>query len=80
MSDEAFHHVDREWLKSITLEKIQHQSLQTNELDYSIQVPTQDQRIPRRSRASWQRMEFGGIDPGTLPIDDSGKRGRMGGC
>ncbi|KAM3110834.1 hypothetical protein [Phormidesmis sp. 146-33] len=80
MSDESFHHVDPEWLESITLEKIQNQSLQANELDYSIQVPTQDQKIPRRSRAPWQRIEFGGIDPGTLPIADSGKRGQIGGC
>ncbi|MGV0025081.1 hypothetical protein [Phormidesmis priestleyi] len=80
MTDEVFHHVDREWLKGITLEKIQNQSLQANELDYSIQVPTQDQRIPHRSRAPWRRIEFGGIDLETLPIADSGKRGRIGGC
>jgi hypothetical protein len=80
MTDEPFHHVDREWLKSITVEKIQNQSLQANELDYSISVPTHDQRIPHRSQGIWRRIETGGIDPGTLPIEDSGKRGRIGGC
>ena len=72
--NEEFFTVDPEELKQITVAELQSgHSLEQQELDYSILVPTRNQGIPGRRRNSPYREDVG-------PNFDAGDRGRFGGC
>lgn len=80
MDSKQFHTVEAKLLESITVDDIlTGKSISPNQLDYSVPVPTTDQRLPDRSREPWLVAEMGNINSG-VHAPDSSYRGRIGGC
>jgi hypothetical protein len=72
MENEEFFTVDSEELKQITIAELQTgHSLEQQELDYSILVPTRNQGIPGRRHNFAYREDVS-------PNFDAGDRGRFG--
>lgn len=81
MDEKHFHTVEPESLKHVMVNDIlTGHNIAPTEIDYSAPVPTQNQRLPHRSRDAWLQVEWGGLDSASLPEADSGYRGRIGGC
>lgn len=78
---ENFYTVDLSSLQNITVEEIlSGGGIEPEEMDYTVPVPTTSQSIPHTSRDSWFQVEFGGLDPSTLPQRVPKTRGNLGGC
>lgn len=81
MNEKQFHAVDPESLKHITIDDIlTGHNIAPTEMEYFIPVPTQSQSLSHRSRDTWLQVEWGGLDPASLPELDSSYRGCIGGC
>lgn len=81
MNEKQFYSVDPESLKHITVNDIiEGYNITPTKIDYSIPVPTLNQRIPRYSRDVYIRVNYGNWNYASLPEVDPGYRGRLGGC
>lgn len=80
MDSRQFHTVEAKSLESITVDAIlTGKSISPSELDYSVAIPTTDQRLPDHSRESWLVAEMGNINSEVrAPV--SCYRGRIGSC
>ncbi len=81
MDDKHFHNVDPDVLKKITVNDIlTGDKITPVQIDYSVQVPTRNQSLPRLSKKASLYPRWGGLDYASLPELDPGYRGRLGGC
>ena len=84
MSEEQFHTVELLKIKQITMEDITSKGTPTENLDYSIPVPTRPIGIPHQNRdMGFQifKIQYGAIAFGTVEMNNSKLeqyRGRLG--
>jgi hypothetical protein len=78
---EEFHTIDASSLKSITVEEIlSGGGVDPEEIDYTVQVPTANQKITNSARDTWFQVQFGGIIQPVSEDETSKHRGTLGGC
>lgn len=68
-------------VKSITVEEIiSGGGVSPEEIDYTVQVPTANQKITHSTKDAWFQVEFGGMITPVSEDKISKHRGTLGGC